>query len=595
MTLKIHILLTPYANKYFLTVLAIFILLRGIAQPVNKTDSLENLLAGAHDSQRRIEIYTLLAKQYQTIDLDKASGYANQALRLSDETGNRENLAEIYGCMGDIAVMRDSLDRAFELYEYSLKLFEKTGDPASLAGINMVLGNIAGVQGNLPASMIYYQNAVKFATDAGFEHWLDNLYLNMGLVNIRAGKTNEAQQYLSMAARESEKLKDTLVMASAFSNIGLTYITLNDTAVAHEYLSKALELIPYIEAPVEVSNTYMSLSKLEKKKGNYEGAIAMLGKARAELDVKDAEYVGPMEVFRSEILAELGENYLLSGNTGKAMSNYTQAFKLGLKNSQTDIIARAAKGISETWEKKGNIDSAFFFYKIYKSYSDSLLNEESIMKLAYREAQFEYERKIKEEAQAHEMEVERQKQKTTFLVAIIAGLILILAVLALLLQLVRSRVRRIELEQANLRAELELKNKELTTHVLYQLKKNEFILNITKKLRSSVGRLKPENKKVIESVIKELDMDSGEDVWEEFEVRFQQVHNDFYKNLVKKYPDLSSNDLRLSAFLKLNMTTKDIAAITYQTTNSIDVARSRLRQKLGLRKDDNLVSFLSQF
>ena len=105
--------------------------------------------------------------------------------------------------------------------------------------------------------------------------------------------------------------------------------------------------------------------------------------------------------------------------------------------------------------------------------------------------------------------------------------------------------------------------------------------------------LLPENKKVIEGVIQELNMDSGEEVWKEFEIRFQQVHNDFYKNLVNKYPDLTPNELKLSAFLKLNMNTKDIASITYQSTNSIDVARSRLRHKFGISKEENLVSFLS--
>ena len=72
------------------------------------------------------------------------------------------------------------------------------------------------------------------------------------------------------------------------------------------------------------------------------------------------------------------------------------------------------------------------------------------------------------------------------------------------------------------------------------------------------------------------------------------MHVDFYKKLGENYPDLSSNEIRLCAYLKLNLGTKDIAAITYQTTNSIDVARHRLRQKLGLKKEESLVAFLSK-
>jgi DNA-binding CsgD family transcriptional regulator len=77
-------------------------------------------------------------------------------------------------------------------------------------------------------------------------------------------------------------------------------------------------------------------------------------------------------------------------------------------------------------------------------------------------------------------------------------------------------------------------------------------------------------------------------------VRFQNVHIDFYKNLGEKFPDLSPNELKMCAFLKLNMSTKEIAALTYQSQDSIRQARSRLRQKLGVAKEENLVLYLSQ-
>ena len=86
----------------------------------------------------------------------------------------------------------------------------------------------------------------------------------------------------------------------------------------------------------------------------------------------------------------------------------------------------------------------------------------------------------------------------------------------------------------------------------------------------------------------------SKDSWKEFEVRFQQVHTDFYKKLTNKYPYLTSNDLKLCAFLRLNMSTKEISAITFQSYNTLSTARYRLRKKLGLDDHANLVSFLSQ-
>jgi len=83
-------------------------------------------------------------------------------------------------------------------------------------------------------------------------------------------------------------------------------------------------------------------------------------------------------------------------------------------------------------------------------------------------------------------------------------------------------------------------------------------------------------------------------VWNEFEVRFQQVHRDFYQKLTERYPDLTPNEIKICAFLKLNMTTKDISAITFQTVKSIQVARNRLRKKMGIDREENLIALLQQ-
>lgn len=84
-------------------------------------------------------------------------------------------------------------------------------------------------------------------------------------------------------------------------------------------------------------------------------------------------------------------------------------------------------------------------------------------------------------------------------------------------------------------------------------------------------------------------------VWEEFEYVFVQVHPDFFETLGTRFPDLTPNEKRLSALLRLNLSTKDISNITHQSVHSITVARTRLRKKLGLSNtNENLVTFLCQ-
>lgn len=105
-----------------------------------------------------------------------------------------------------------------------------------------------------------------------------------------------------------------------------------------------------------------------------------------------------------------------------------------------------------------------------------------------------------------------------------------------------------------------------------------------------------DSKGQILNLIKQMQKGSEEEIWKEFETRFQQVHNAFYEHLLNQFPALSPSELRLCAFLRLNLSTKEICKITGQNTASLNVARVRLRKKLGLSNSPiNLITFLHQF
>jgi DNA-binding CsgD family transcriptional regulator len=79
-------------------------------------------------------------------------------------------------------------------------------------------------------------------------------------------------------------------------------------------------------------------------------------------------------------------------------------------------------------------------------------------------------------------------------------------------------------------------------------------------------------------------------------MRFEQVHESFYKNLLAKHPDLTTREKRLAALLKLNLTSKEIAQITGQTSKSVENARTRLRKKLEITNSQtDLSAYLTNF
>jgi hypothetical protein len=264
--------------------------------------------------------------------------------------------------------------------------------------------------------------------------------------------------------------------------------------------------------------------------------------------------------------------------------------------------------LSLIYEKNHSIDSAYKYLKLHKIYSDSIMNEDAIEKITQLQLEYDFAKKISERELAQSIiDAERQRQEYIYIITIV--LVISIAILGFLLFLnqrnktrqVRLKRENLELEQVNLRQkldlnqkELEFKNKELTTNIMYTAKKVGMITNIAKELQKSKPDFKSENRDIIDNVIRQLENASSEESWKEFEVRFQDVHIEFYDNLNKALPDLTPNEKKLCAFLKLNMMTKDISAITHQSVKSITMAHYRLRQKLNLERNENLIAFLSK-
>lgn len=86
-----------------------------------------------------------------------------------------------------------------------------------------------------------------------------------------------------------------------------------------------------------------------------------------------------------------------------------------------------------------------------------------------------------------------------------------------------------------------------------------------------------------------------ENDWEQFVYHFDQVHSGFFQRLRQQYPELTPRDHRLCAYLRMNLSTKDIAPLLNISVRGVEISRYRLRKKLGLTGDDNLGEFMMNF
>jgi hypothetical protein len=139
---------------------------------------------------------------------------------------------------------------------------------------------------------------------------------------------------------------------------------------------------------------------------------------------------------------------------------------------------------------------------------------------------------------------------------------------------------------------LENKKRELASSALRLIHISEMNNKLISDLETINKFTTPEGSELIRTTIKEVGVTSGKNVWQEFETRFENVYESFYKSLNKLFPDLTPGDKKLCAFLRLNLSSKDIAALTFQDPKSVDMARYRLRRKLNLKQDENLIDYL---
>lgn len=132
----------------------------------------------------------------------------------------------------------------------------------------------------------------------------------------------------------------------------------------------------------------------------------------------------------------------------------------------------------------------------------------------------------------------------------------------------------LEKEKEIIQNELNQKNRELTTYAIILSQKNnetiEIAENLNKILKNTKEKTTRQNIKQIALKLQNCSKESG---WDEFKTHFENVHNQFFGKLSEKHTDLTQNDLKICAFIRLNMMSKDIANIVGLSPKSIDMAR----------------------
>jgi ligand-binding sensor domain-containing protein/DNA-binding CsgD family transcriptional regulator len=152
----------------------------------------------------------------------------------------------------------------------------------------------------------------------------------------------------------------------------------------------------------------------------------------------------------------------------------------------------------------------------------------------------------------------------------------------------------IRLRNEKLRNDMKHKEKELANSTMHIIRKNDFLIKIKEELMKA---RKQNDQKTIDKrialVVRQIDRDIDTEAhWKIFETHLEQVHEDFLKHMTNQHNDLTAREMRLAAYLRMDMSSKEIASLMNITPRAIENNRYKLRKKIGLGQGDNLVDYI---
>ncbi|MEO7988723.1 MAG: tetratricopeptide repeat protein [Chryseolinea sp.] len=533
-------------RKLVIIALLLFPIGVALSQDQVKLDSLERQLNHASHDTVKLKVLLDISLYYFNNNYTKAAEFAQQAKDLAGEKNFKEWEAKADRILGNTFLAIGDYKKASSHYFDALKFHEAENDTMGIAAACNNLGALYDRLHEFDKALTYYFKAQDLINnlrpDKQLKFRLSSLFNNIANVYQSKGDPKSALQYYQKALALAIETKNKNLQGIAYNNLGKLHLAdLKDPAKAFEYLSLGLKVRLETGDKGEIAKSYNILAAYYLQQKQY-------SEARASLD---------------------------------------EAVKYGKEIGSLEAQKFAYTTLSDVEEALGNYKASLAAFKNFKTLSDSMQNQLVNSEITRVQLQYDFEKAERERSLEQQ---QSQRRYITTIVVLAVGLVIAI----LIVIIIRNRIKQSELKRKNLSQDVEIKNKELTTNVMYLIRKNELINSVAERLLHLQSTIQPENHKIIHDIIIDLQREGDNDSWKEFELRFNQVHGDFYQQLRKLYPGLSPADEKLCAFLKLNMSSKEIAAITQQSIKSVEVARARLRKKLNLTNtNSNLVTHLS--
>ncbi|WP_165395229.1 tetratricopeptide repeat protein [Flagellimonas allohymeniacidonis] len=531
-------------------------------------------------------------------DLDSARGTGIQLLDFAQNVDNKKWEATSYRLIGNTYAIQGNFEKAqeffFNSHEILLELNDKEGLAVTFNNIGTVfyeLGNYVQAQVNLLESL---RLAEELQDDVAASRALNNL----GNIHSDLENNEKALGYYGRSLELKEKLGHRNRLPAGYNNIGLIYIQMKKHDLAIENLTKSATIAKEIGDLQSMTRAQSNLGIEYSNNGELDKALDYFNESIGiKQDINDLDGLASAYVYR-------GQNYLAMKRFDLARSDCLESLELSNASGALNTQSLACDCLGNALEGLGNHREALQYFRRFESLKDSLFDKEKTQEMTRIEMNYQFEKKqLADSIAFHKLQTEQKvaferdlnKEQNKFFITLMISLAALLFMLFLYWKYTQN-LKVKNLENKLLNSEIEYKKKDLTNFAVNISNNQEWAESLAQRLeilKASTGR-----KRLKE--LENLETDIKNKIWvnkssDEFYKKIDALSSSFYDRLTKEFKDLTKTDIRLCSLIKLNLNTKQIAALQNINPSSVKMSRNRLRKKLNLSPEDDLNAFLRTF
>ena len=452
------------------------------------------------------------------------------------------------------------------------------------------MGKICYAQGHYAQSLEYHQQADKLFKQLHEQGLLADNLNDMGVVYEQNFNKKSSRKQYDQALKLYKLTHNHIGLGETYGHIGHLYEKEQRYDSAFYYQRHALKEYQLAEYKQGEGKIYENLGSIHEDLVRYDSA-----KYYFDESLKLYKAVNN-EVSSIEVINNLGDIFRKTGDYKQALKYTRTALSLSIATKNEYQQASAYRDMAKSYNLTGQNDSAYYYMELSRKHVLHLYSDESNKQMSFLQIIYNIDKKNDEIAALENS----KKVNLISSVAVVVVILLLIIMGALTISRQRLKLRENkaiaekneQLNQAQ-QEQLELKSRELTTHTLQVIQHNNFLDSLRTKLDEMIKEDKRDQKKQLQQLVRQLNQNINHDQqWKDFTQIFEQLHQSFFDNLKAHCEELTVNDIRLIALLKMNMSSKDMAVIFGISQDSLRVARYRLRKKLNIGQGDNLSTFI---